>query len=145
MGFVQTQGASDDVDLRLLDVVERLAAEFEDDVGIGPIADEVQRSRDLLRLEHRDEADHMDLVESIARDALAQLRADPGRLSAIRLSGHPKPYRTARYNVGGAAAVEYALLVSLLAAVIAGMVAMIGLKINVMFVWVDAGLSRVLG
>lgn len=74
MAFVHARRISDDIDLRLLDLVERLATDFENDVGIRPIVDEVQRARDRLRLAHLDEADHLELIESIARDALVRRR-----------------------------------------------------------------------
>lgn len=74
MAFVHARRTSDDIDLRLLDLVERLATDFENDLGIRPIIDEVQQARDRLRLEHLDESDHLPLVESIARDALTGRR-----------------------------------------------------------------------
>lgn len=74
MAFVHTRRIHDDIDFRLLDLVERLAADFENDVGIQPIIDEVQRGRDRLRYEHLDEADHLQLLESTAREALGRRR-----------------------------------------------------------------------
>lgn len=75
MVFVHPHRTHDDVDFRLLDLVERLAAQFEGELGIRPVVDEVQRARDRLRLEELDEADHLDRIESLAHDALAALAA----------------------------------------------------------------------
>ena len=82
LGFLHMRRMNDDTDLRLLDLVERLAAEFESDVGTKPILDEVQRARDRLRLEHLDETENIELVESIARGALAERKS--GRCPAPR-------------------------------------------------------------
>ncbi len=88
---------SDDIDFRIVDLVERLATEFESDVGTKTIIDEVQRARDRLRVEHLDEADHLDTLEAIARDALAARRGGgtprstpPPRTPAQRRLGDPQ-------------------------------------------------------
>ncbi len=65
-----------DTHRRLLGVVERLAAEFEGEVGIRGVIVEVQRARDAVRLMRLDEAANVELIESVARNALAEQSSD---------------------------------------------------------------------